>query len=74
MLKPQPFTFGDKVNLSNTTAVDSQDAEVAAEGSSVAVTCRERNQTADEAVMRVSNDNGATFCPMLMLAIKWNTR
>ena len=74
MLKPQPFTFGDKVNLSNTTAVDSQDAEVAAEGSNVAVTWWERNQTADEAVMRVSNDNGATFGPMLMLATKWNTR
>ena len=62
------LTFGDKVNLSNTTAVDSQDAEVAAEGSNVAVTWWETNQTSDVPVMRVSNDNGATFGPMLMLA------
>jgi hypothetical protein len=62
------LTFGDKVNLSNTTAVDSQDAEVAAEGNNVAVTWWETNQTADTPVMRVSNDNGATFGPMLMLA------
>jgi hypothetical protein len=67
MQKSQPLT-------SNTTAVDSQDAEVAAEGSNVAVTWWERNQTADEAVMSVSNDNGAMFGPMLMLATKWNTR
>jgi hypothetical protein len=59
MLKPQPLT-------SNTTAVDS--------GSNVAVTWWERNQTADEAVMSVSNDNGAMFGPMLMLATKWNTK
>ena len=31
-------TFGDKINLSNTTAVDSDDAEIAASGDSVYVT------------------------------------
>src|SRR5215208_7011869 len=61
-------TFGDKINLSNTTEADSDDAEIAASGSSVYVTWWERNETSDTPVARVSNDNGATFGPMLMLA------
>jgi hypothetical protein len=62
--------FGDKMNLSNTTAADSDDAEIAASGNSVYVTWWERNETSDTPVARVSNDNGATFGPMLMLATK----
>jgi hypothetical protein len=61
-------TFGDKINLSNTTAADSDDAEIAASGDNVYVTWWERNETSDQPVARVSNDNGATFGPMLMLA------
>ena len=61
-------TFGDKMNLSNTTEADSDDAEIAASGNSVYVTWWERNETSDTPVARVSNDNGATFGPMLMLA------
>ena len=61
-------TFGDKMNLSNTTAADSDDAEIAASGDSVYVTWWERNDTNDTPVARVSNDNGATFGPLLMLA------
>jgi type II secretory pathway pseudopilin PulG len=61
-------TFGDKMNLSNTTEADSDDAEIAASGNSVYVTWWERNDTSDTPVARVSNDNGATFGPMLMLA------
>src|SRR5829696_4569539 len=61
-------TFGDKINLSNTTEADSDDAEIAASGNSVYVTWWERNETSDTPVSRVSNDNGATFGPMLMLA------
>ena len=61
-------TFGDKINLSNTTEADSDDAEIAASGNSVYVTWWERNETSDTAVARVSNDNGATFGQMLMLA------
>ena len=61
-------TFGDKINLSNTTAADSDDAEIAASGDSVYVTWWERNETSDTPVARISNDNGATFGPMLMLA------
>jgi hypothetical protein len=61
-------TFGDKINLSNTTDADSRRAEVEAEGDSVFVTWWETNQTSDTPVMRVSNDNGATFGPILTLA------
>jgi len=63
-------TFGDKMNLSNTTEADSDDAEIAASGNSVYVTWWERNDTSDEPVARVSNDNGATFGPLLRLAAK----
>jgi c-di-AMP phosphodiesterase-like protein len=61
-------TFGDKMNLSNTTEADSDDAQIAASGNSVYVTWWERNDTSDEPVARVSNDNGATFGPLLRLA------
>ncbi len=61
-------TFRDKINLSNTTEANSDDAEIAASGESVYVTWRERNETNDEPAARVSNDNGATFGPLLMLA------
>jgi hypothetical protein len=61
-------TFGDKINLSNTTEADSDDAEIAASGDSVYVTWWERNETSDTPVARVSNDNGATFGQILMLA------
>ena len=61
-------TFGDKINLSNTTEADSDDAEIAASGDNVYVSWWERNETNDTPVARVSNDNGATFGPILMLA------
>src|SRR5919106_2343874 len=61
-------TFGDKMNLSNTTEADSDDAEIAASGNSVYVTWWERNDTSDTPVARVSNGNGATFGQILMLA------
>jgi hypothetical protein len=61
-------TFSDKINLSNTTTVDSVDAEIAAEGANVIVTWWERNQTSDIPVARISEDAGETFGPVLMLA------
>jgi hypothetical protein len=61
-------TFGDKINLSNTTNADSWRAEIDSDADSIVVTWWETNQTADIPVMRVSTDNGATFGPMLMLA------
>ncbi len=61
-------TFGDKINLSNTTDLESVDAMVDADGDTVIVTWWERNQTANEPVMRISNDAGQTFGPLLQLA------
>jgi hypothetical protein len=37
--------FGDKIDLSNSTNANSQDAEMAADGDNVIVTWWERNQT-----------------------------
>ena len=61
-------TFGDKINLSNTTDADSTRVEINSDADSVVVTWWETNQTDDTPVMRVSNDNGETFGPMLTLA------
>ncbi len=60
-------TFGEKINLSNTTNADSWKVEIDSDAVSVVVTWWETNQTSDTPVMRVSTDNGATFGPMLML-------
>jgi hypothetical protein len=61
-------TFGEKINLSNTIDKDSSRVEIDADADSVVVTWWESNQTSDTPVMRVSNDNGATFGPLLTLA------
>ena len=61
-------TFGDKINLSNTTDADSWRVEIAGEGPNVLVSWWETNQTADTPVARISTDSGQTFGPMLMLA------
>ena len=61
-------TFRDKINLSNTTEADSDYANIAASGNNVYITWCERNETSDTPVARVSNDNGATFGQILMLA------
>jgi hypothetical protein len=61
-------TFADKINLSNSTDAESQDVEIAADGDSVIITWWERNQTAEEPVLRMSSDNGGTFGPLLKLA------
>jgi hypothetical protein len=63
-------TFSNKMNLSNTPKSDSQDAEIAAAGNNVYITWWERNQTMNEPVMRISNDNGKTFGQELMLSEK----
>jgi hypothetical protein len=62
-------TFAKKINLSNTTGAESEDAQIAASGKNVFVTWWERNQTgANTPVMKISNDNGKSFGPMLKLA------
>ena len=61
------LSFGDKINLSNTTDTDSWKAEIDSDAGSVVVTWWETNQTADLPMMRISTDIGAAFGPMLML-------
>jgi hypothetical protein len=61
-------TFADKMNLSNTPNSRSQDVEVAASDNNVYVTWWERNQTMNDPVMKVSNDNGKSFGPIIMLS------
>ena len=61
-------TFGDEINLSNTTNADSTRVEIDSDAESVVVTWWETNQTDYTPVMRVSTDNRATFGPMLVLA------
>jgi hypothetical protein len=62
-------TFGDKINLSNSTKSESQDAQIAASGDRVFITWWERaNATSNEPIARISNDNGKTFGPVLKLS------
>ena len=61
-------TFAEKMNLSNSTASDSANAQIMASGNNVFVTWWERNQTSNEPAVRVSTDNGQTFGPVLKLA------
>ena len=62
-------SFGERVNLSNTTDSDSWNVETDSDADSVVITWWETNQTDNTPVMRVSNDNGATFGPVLILAM-----
>jgi hypothetical protein len=54
-------TFGNKMNLSNSSKSDSQAVQIAALGNNVYVSWWERNATSNEPVLTVSNDNGKTF-------------
>jgi hypothetical protein len=60
-------TFGDRINLSNTTDADSWRVEIAGEGETVVVSWWETNQTSDTPVARISTDAGETFGSMIML-------
>jgi hypothetical protein len=61
-------TFGDKINLSNSTKSESQDAHIDASGDRVFVTWWERNATSNEPLLRTSTDKGATFGPITKLS------
>jgi uncharacterized protein (UPF0333 family) len=61
-------TFGDKINLSNSTNAESQDAHIDASGDRVFVTWWERNATSEEPLLRTSTDMGATFGPIMKLS------
>ena len=63
-------TFGDKINLSNTTDADSTRVEIDSDADNVVVTWWETNDTSDVPVMRVSDDNGKTFGETIMLSAK----
>jgi hypothetical protein len=63
-------TFGDKMNLSNSSNSNSQDAQIAASDNNVYVSWWERNSTSNEPVLRVSNDSGKTFGEKIMLSAK----
>lgn len=61
-------TFGDKINLSNTTDAESTRTEIDADANNVVVTWWETNDTSDVPVMKVSTDNGKTFGELLKLS------
>ena len=63
-------TFGPKINLSNSKGFVSSNTEINAVGDNVYVSWWERNQTSNEPVLRVSNDNGKTFGDRMMLSMK----
>ena len=63
-------SFGEKMNLSNSTNAQSQDVQIAAAENNVYVTWWERNSTSNEPVMRTSNDNGKSFGDLIMLSEK----
>jgi hypothetical protein len=60
-------SFSDKINLSNTNDSESERVELNSDGESVIVTWWETNETDEIPIMRVSNDNGETFGPILRL-------
>ena len=64
-------TFGDKINLSNSSDTESQNAEMVAAGNNVFVSWWETSPEtgSSESVLRVSNDAGQTFGPLIMLGV-----
>jgi hypothetical protein len=64
------LTFGDKINLSNSTETDSQNPELIAAGDKVLVSWQERSMTngTSEYVLRTSDDGGMTFGPSMQLS------
>jgi hypothetical protein len=60
-------TFGDKINLSNSTNGTSVGASVAASGNNVYVTYWDNKTGTGRVYVRASNDNGKTFYPEITL-------
>ena len=61
-------TFGDKINLSNSTYADSINAKITTEGDGVLVSWWELNATTEEPVTRISTDGGQTFDDIIRLS------
>jgi hypothetical protein len=62
------ITFGEKINLSNSTTSDSINPQITASGNNVLVAWWENNQTFQEPVIRFSADRGNNFGPILNLS------
>jgi hypothetical protein len=64
-------TFGHKINPSNSSDAESQNADIIAFGNSVYVTWWETSPItgSSESVLRVSMDAGQTFGPVMMLGM-----
>jgi hypothetical protein len=61
-------TFEETINLSNTSDTRSDQAQIVAEGENVYLSWWEKSENGTrQPVMRVSNDDGETFGPLLML-------
>lgn len=60
-------SFGDKINLSNSTNGTSVEADVAASGNNVYVTFADNKTGTADAYIITSNDNGKTFNPAVKL-------
>jgi hypothetical protein len=62
-------TFGDRINLSNSTDTESQNAEIVAAGNNVYISWWETSPItgSSESVLRVSTDRGQTFAPVVMV-------
>jgi hypothetical protein len=60
-------TFGNKINLSNSTNGTSVEADVAASGSNVYVAFADNKTGTADAYIMISNDNGTTFNPAIKL-------
>jgi hypothetical protein len=58
----------NKINLSNNSKTNSVDAGIDASGNNVVVSWWERDKTTNDPVLRISNDSGKTFGPILKLA------
>ena len=54
-------TFGEEINLSNSTGIQSTRAEIVALGDNVDVSWWEKSDGKDQPMIRISNDGGKTF-------------
>jgi hypothetical protein len=61
-------TFDDKINLSNTPTSNSVHSDTAASGDNVYVSFHDNKTRNVDTYVRASNDNGATFGPVLRLS------
>jgi hypothetical protein len=67
-------TFGEKVNLSNSTNGTSVEADIATSGNNVYVTFADNKTGTADAYIMTSNDNGKTFNPAVKLTDNSNSK